>query len=509
MSHLEKLPLKSSNPSRARERTLSYALLTVAVTAFLLVFSVTTSPLTPGYYGNDSAVFQLLGRAWKDGHVIYRDLFDHKGPIIFLIDMLGELLLPDRTGIFLIQILFGSATVFGFYETARIRFRPTMSLGISLYCLFCLVTWYGDGGNMTEEYCLPFLTWSLYFVVRYGLDSEHPHPPLRAFFYGVAFAVCLLTRLTNAICLCVWVLAIVLHLIFTKRWKNLFANAGAFLAGLILITAPFVLYFALNHALDDFWFGMIGLNMSVVSGRSEMEFYAVDAVTFLRLSAKYIPLWLPMLGGVYRLIRREYRMLSLSMIASGALFAFYVLWNRAVFLHYQMVNLPLTVAGLILCFPPREEAKPSGIGNAERILATLLTIAMLGFSVNIAIRYEVLPGNAAYRAQVAQTQAVAAMLDTVPQNERDRVAVYNILPDVLLSADILPCYQFSLNLDIHMRFSDDVTRRVREQFASRRAKWVFVTTVPDEDVQHTLSNFYTPVTVANPVEGYTLYRLLP
>ena len=107
MSHSVNRPLKLTNRPRARERALSYALLTAAVTAFLLVFSVTTSPLTPGFYGNDSAVFQLLGRAWKDGHLIYRDLFDHKGPVIFFIDMLGELLLPDRTGIFLIQILFG------------------------------------------------------------------------------------------------------------------------------------------------------------------------------------------------------------------------------------------------------------------------------------------------------------------------------------------------------------------------------------------------------------------
>ncbi len=509
MSHSVNRPLELTNRPRARERALSYALLTAAVTAFLLVFSVTTSPLTPGFYGNDSAVFQLLGRAWKDGHLIYRDLFDHKGPVIFFIDMLGELLLPDRTGIFLIQILFGSATAFGLYETARIRFRPAVSLGIALYCLFCLVTWYGDGGNMTEEYCLPFLTWSLYFVVRYGLKPDRPHPPLWAFFYGITFAVCLLTRLTNAICLCVWVFAIVLHLAITKRWKNLFANAGAFLGGLILIAAPFIAYFARNHALDDFWFGMIGLNMSVVSGRSEMEFYAVSAATFLRLSAKYIPLWLPILGGIFRLLRREYRMLSLAMIASGALFALYVLWNRAVFLHYQMVNLPLTIAGLILCFPPREERRQDMLEKAERALAALLATAMLGFSVNIAIHYEILPGNAAYREQVERTDAVASMLNVVPESERNSIAVYNILPDALLAADIIPCYPFSLNLDIHMRFSDEVTQRVRGQFASRQAKWVFATTVPDEDVQQTLSEFYEPVAVADAVEGYTLYRLLP
>ena len=505
MQRIQQLNLSLSSRPRTRERILIYLLLSAAYTAFLLVFSSTTSPLTPGYYGGDSAVFQLLGRAWKAGHIPYRDLFDHKGPFIFFLDWLGEMLIPNRTGIFLLQILFGAFTMAGLYETARLRFRPALSAGIALYCLFCLVTWYGDGGNMTEEYCLPFLSWSLYFVVRYGLNPGQPHSPAWAALYGAAFAVCLLTRLTNAICLSVWVLAIILHLIATKRWGNLLQNALAFLGGAAAFVLPFVLYFAANGALSDLWFGMIGANVSVANATRALDQYAYNTVAYLRLTAKFIPLWLVLLGSVYRLMKKQFRLLSLALACSAALFLFYVYYYHTVFLHYQMVNLPLAVAGLILCLPAQAE-NGDRLVKPVRWLAYALCVAMFAFALNIAIHYEILPGNRAYQESVKSTQAVAAMLDTVPEAERDSIAVYNVPASVMLAAEIIPYYPYSVNLDIQMRFTGVITDRVEQQFASSQARWVLACNVTNANVLQTLTKHYRSVPLPTSVEGYTLYR---
>ncbi len=38
-----------------------------------------------GYaYSGDSPIFSMIGQAWSDGVIPYRDMFDHKGPILFL-----------------------------------------------------------------------------------------------------------------------------------------------------------------------------------------------------------------------------------------------------------------------------------------------------------------------------------------------------------------------------------------------------------------------------------------
>lgn len=502
----------AGNESRLRAalcgRSLHYTLLAAAVAAFLLVFSVTTSPLTPGYFGGDSAVFQLLGRAWANGKVIYRDLFDHKGPLIFFIDMLGERLSPGRTGIILLQAVFGCATAFGLYETARLRFSPMASLGLALGSLFCLVTWYGDGGNMTEEYCLPFLTWSLYFVVRYGLAPEGDHPPLWAALYGAAFAACVLTRLTNAICLSVWVLCIVVHLVVSKRYQNLLKNAAGFLAGFLLLTLPFVVYFAANGALGAFWFGTIGMNVSVADANTELEQYAFSAATYLRLAVKYVPLWLAILGGALSLARGRHRLLSIAMVASAALFAFWVVLFHTVFLHYQMVNLPLAVPGLILCLPVKGERGRGWLETGGRVLAGLLAAVMLATSVDLARRFEALPGSASYTLQVRQAQDIAAPIQTIPAEERSSVAVYNIPTDAILTADLLPCYPYSVNIEIQMEFSMQVQKSVEAQFESLEARWIYAGAIHDPAVAAVIARAYEPISCDAP-EGYTLYRRLP
>ena len=56
---------------------------------FLLVYSISTSPITYNFWGSDSAVFQMSGKAMTAGKVMYRDIFDIKGPYLFLIEYLG------------------------------------------------------------------------------------------------------------------------------------------------------------------------------------------------------------------------------------------------------------------------------------------------------------------------------------------------------------------------------------------------------------------------------------
>ena len=94
--------------------------------AFLLRFSYSTSFLWPGYCGYDSAIFQTIGKYWAQGSVPYRDLFDHKGPLIFFIDMLGYWL-HGRAGILVPQTVSLAATLFFLYKLGRVYLpRPSL-----------------------------------------------------------------------------------------------------------------------------------------------------------------------------------------------------------------------------------------------------------------------------------------------------------------------------------------------------------------------------------------------
>ena len=92
---------------------LFYLALGVGTFVFLAVFSYSTSPFTTCDNGADAAFFRLVGQGMTQGYLPYRDFFDMKGPFLFLIEYIGQLLSYGRLGIFVLQWLnlFGSIVI--------------------------------------------------------------------------------------------------------------------------------------------------------------------------------------------------------------------------------------------------------------------------------------------------------------------------------------------------------------------------------------------------------------
>ncbi|HAH71054.1 MAG TPA: hypothetical protein DCL74_04905 [Succinivibrionaceae bacterium] len=108
--------------------------------AFVLNFSYSTSPLTPFYWGGDTAQFLTIGKEWCNGKIPYRDLFDHKGPLIFFIDMLGFALNGGKSvsGVFVIQIIFMFGSLSAFYKIGRLFLnRRCFGIIVSICTLIC------------------------------------------------------------------------------------------------------------------------------------------------------------------------------------------------------------------------------------------------------------------------------------------------------------------------------------------------------------------------------------
>ena len=83
---------------------IKYLLFLLIAISIILLFSKATSPLYDGSYSVDDSIFKVIGKGILNGYVPYKDLFDHKGPILFLIQALG-LLINKNVGIFILQIL--------------------------------------------------------------------------------------------------------------------------------------------------------------------------------------------------------------------------------------------------------------------------------------------------------------------------------------------------------------------------------------------------------------------
>ncbi len=243
---------------------------------FILFFSFSTSPIYQNF-GLDSLMFQVIGKSWADGGMPYIDTWDQKGPLIFFINMLGYRFTGSAIGIFILQIFFLWLSLCFVYKTCRLYFSRRVSVLLVLFYLLWIPRTF-TCGNMTEEYCMPFICASFYLICRWlcnvQVNDRYSHPWTYSIIYGLTFGVCLLTRVTNATGVCASVLIIVIVLAQHRMWKNLIHNSLGWLAGASAVCLPFILYFAENGALYDMLYGTILYNIDYASSSIPKNFWS-------------------------------------------------------------------------------------------------------------------------------------------------------------------------------------------------------------------------------------------
>ena len=67
-----------------------YIFLFIVVCALCLLV-LYSSPLYKGLPDIDSSVFQVMGKGMLENKIMYKELFDHKGPIVYIINSLAFL----------------------------------------------------------------------------------------------------------------------------------------------------------------------------------------------------------------------------------------------------------------------------------------------------------------------------------------------------------------------------------------------------------------------------------
>ena len=128
--------------------------LLIVLLLFLALDSLVKTP------GNDSQKFMYVAQGILEGDVPYLDRWDHKGPLIYLINLIG-LVIDDAWGIWLVEGIFLLATVWLIFTVIKARFGVVVALFALVIFLF-YYEWFVEGGNLTEQYALLFQFLALY-----------------------------------------------------------------------------------------------------------------------------------------------------------------------------------------------------------------------------------------------------------------------------------------------------------------------------------------------------------
>lgn len=481
------------------KRVILYIFFFVVGALFVLNFSYSTSPLTPTYWGGDTAQFLTIGKEWYRGKVPYRDLFDHKGPLIFFVDMLGFALSAgtSATGVFLIQTVFMFGALIAFYKIGRLFLNRTdFGIIVSILTLICAKANYIEG-NTVEEYCVPFIAWSLYGILKWLTCGEYgPHEAKWAFLYGTTFAVCLLTRVTNAITIIPGILIIFLVLIKKRQYKNIFQNIVAFWVGCLILVIPFSLYFAWKGCFWEYLDGMIFYNIKYANARKSWLVTATgeDVTSFIK---NFFLAWSVFVAAFLSVLRKK-KILFLFYFFTGIL-EMYLFLSGDNFGQYAYVCLPqiCCVIGEIALTVKGNECETVASFMSMQVLCWFMAFNILN-SMSTAIDIH-------RTFSERWDRGWDALIEEIPESERNSFVAYgdNRFKELYLLNDISPCYKYFAIQEWHASMSSETHEKIHRTFASCKAKWIAVcgeTGVIDD----VLENRYELV---DSREDYLLYRL--
>ena len=234
--------------------------------SFLLMLLLTRSSfLYPYNNWDDSNSYFSMGKSMFHGILIYRDIFDQKGPYLYFLYGLCSLVSGTTfRGVFLMEILLGAADLLLIDRILKLFCRPQTAAFLSPILLACMCAsksfyW----GGCAEEICLPFLLFPLYVLLRTLQHSRRTgFSPRDVFLSGLCcgFVFCVKFTLMG------FFLGFALSVILTCRSFREFARlAGWFLLGTLLPFVPWVIYFGITGGLDDWYRVYIYTNVFLYS----------------------------------------------------------------------------------------------------------------------------------------------------------------------------------------------------------------------------------------------------
>ena len=240
---------------RKKRRLLLLGWSLISAAAVLLICSK-SSPLYPMNDWVDVNCFFTVGRGIVRGKMPYLDLYEQKGPLLYLFFALAALLSGDSfLGVFLLEtvsfglFLYESVRIAGIWVKQRqgllFLLPPLLALGIGISPAF-------SHGTSAEELFLPVMALFLRVALT-TLEADRPLSRGEAFLCGVLAGLALWVKYTFCGIFAGGAAALLMWYLVTKKGKHLPAALLFAVLGAVAVTAPVLLWFWLRGALPSLW----------------------------------------------------------------------------------------------------------------------------------------------------------------------------------------------------------------------------------------------------------------
>ena len=307
-------------------------------------------------FDSDHWIFYYLGNDWFHGGSLYVTAWDHKPPVIFLLNglmsLFGNSLLTHR----IIITIFAVVDIYLFYKLAKIfaqkllpkRAELFTKLSLLLYVFWRNLMQFTSSGNNNENFGLIFYLGMLLSYFSFLEDRKW----WKMLISGSCFAI--LFFMKGNFLLLAAPLGVILFIDFYKKISKFFIHGITFIFPLIILAAGLSLYFFSKGSLNDFVIASFSFSAKYSSsawsgGLSDLKvFYLL--VAFASPLIVFVPIFF---AYIYRkhIVNIDFLFIFLS-LAFGSVAFFAV---GVPYLYYFLILMPVYILAATYLFLTKED----------------------------------------------------------------------------------------------------------------------------------------------------------
>ena len=427
----------------------------LVVLTFLASLLTTNNVWKNGISKTDSSVFLYVGKMITKGYIPYRDTFDHKGPLLYLINAVGYSISPQK-GIWFIELIFLFGTVLYIYKIASLFVDDKKSLIVTIVCIAQL-SYFFEGGNLTEEYAMPFIAYSLYVFIDYFKNNNVTK--VRLIMTGLSFmAVCFL----RANMISVWVvfcLAVLVQCILKRNFKSLGYFILFFLIGAAILAIPILLWLYLNGAINDFLETYLEFNLLY---SRDPELGGIEKIIVSLITFYEYPIITVAFAVAVFVFLKDYKKLDFLYLCFLVVLMVLMCMSGRTYPHYGMILIPSLVYPMARISESLQMANMKHYSSAFLGLSFMLILPCLaryGYSTVLNRNYS------------EQDKAILNICKTIDRdtNEDEKIIVNGNTNSIYLLSNRDSLSKYSYQFPV-ARISSDIANQYYADLKTREAK---------------------------------------
>lgn len=276
----------------------------LAVAVIVLLFCSQCSPLYVTNRWWDPNIYFTIGRGMAEGKLVYVDLYDHKGPIIYFFHAIAALVSNQSfIGIWFLEIVCVYFSLYYAYKTIKLFIKEEVLALVPVTALIVYTSNTFCAGDSAEELCLPFLAYCLYVGMK-AINQNAFISRKESLLVGISLGYVFWLKFTMV----GFFIGFALYFLIDSFKRNIFkqyaTNFGVVILGFMLLTMPIFAYFIAHNSLDALFkvyfidnlftynkagdFAINGIKSNLSNGLFSITYYFHIGLLFIFLGWHYL-----------------------------------------------------------------------------------------------------------------------------------------------------------------------------------------------------------------------------